>query len=495
MHKPFISEFEGDSEIDFDEPSWPREVGYDPSKHSSNNAHRFLSARADFARLICSDGDLYTLDENNVWRLISEAVLMAEIRKTDTEIRLDINKITNMVREIKVSRATTARPFEWLDEPEGVPSTNDLILANNGIVNLATGELLPLTGDYFATGVPVWAYDPKATCPTWLQKLDEWLHPSFHATLQEWFGYTLTPDTSFEKFLGCIGASRGGKGTITRVNEALVGFEHRSSIMLNDLAGEFGLQSSIDDRLIIIPDAHDAEVSKRSNAIERIKSITGNDPISVNRKNRRMLPSVRIPAKIVMVSNKHPKFLDESGGLAVRELVIVFENSFAGKEDRRLKEKLEAELSGIANWAIEGVRRLRRQGHFTVGERGLKAQAELAASQSPALRFATDCLNVTGNPADMLPLGMAFEAYEHWASFTESLSAKERRNRSDFKSDLIAALRARKVHFAEKQTRWHDPHKPERTGRRIRARFVGVTLKRSAHPGLREDGSLIEGDM
>jgi DNA-binding response OmpR family regulator len=31
--------------------------------------------------------------------------------------------------------------------------------------------------------------------------------------------------------------------------------------------------------------------------------------------------SVKIPAKIIMVANKHPKFLDESGALADRVLI------------------------------------------------------------------------------------------------------------------------------------------------------------------------------
>jgi P4 family phage/plasmid primase-like protien len=480
--------FEGDSDFDFDEVTWPREVGYDPSKHSSNNAHRFLAARPD--RLIVSDGDLYSLDHNNVWRAMTDAELMREIRATDSEIRLDVNKVGNMVREIKIARNVTARPFEWTDEPDDAPSPNDLILASNGIFNFATGRLMDLTGDYFATGVPSWAYDPTAKCPTWLAKLDEWLHPSYHATLQEFFGYLLTPDTSYGKLLALIGASRGGKGTVTRVAEALVGIEHRASVMLNDLSGEFGLAGMIDKRMIVIPDAHDADLSKRSSAIERIKSITGNDPVSVNRKNKAMLTTVRIPAKIVLVANKHPKFLDESGALAIRELMIMFERSFAGREDIGLEGKLTAELSGIANWAIAGLKRLRVQRHFTVGDHGIAAQADLAEHQSPALRFANECMIVTGKASDMLPLTLAFAAYEHWAVYSEALTARERRNKADFKSDVMAALRAHGVGYAQNQVRWHDPHKPrQREGERVKRRFTGVKLKWEFHPDVRSDGS------
>ena len=94
-------------------------------------------------------------------------------------------------------------------------------------------------------------------------------------------GYLLTPDTSIEVLLAMIGAKRGGKGSITRIMQALVGTGSHASMMLNDLAGDFGLSGVTDKRVIIIPDAHDADLSRRSAAIERIKSITGNDEVSV----------------------------------------------------------------------------------------------------------------------------------------------------------------------------------------------------------------------
>ncbi|WP_257179180.1 MULTISPECIES: phage/plasmid primase, P4 family [Bradyrhizobium] len=477
------SEFDAHSDFDWDEPLWPREVGYDPSKHASNNAHRFLCAREEHAPLICSDGDLYTLEPNNVWRLIADSEVAAEIRKTDTEIRLDISKLEAMVREMKIARGVSARPFEWIKARGDAPSPNDLILSNSGILNVATGELIDLTPDYFATGVPDWSFEPDADCPLWESKLSEWLDPSFHLTLQEWFGLNLVPDTSFEKIAAMIGASRGGKGTIKGILEQLVGRHHRASIMLNDLGGDFGLQAMIDKRLMIIPDASDTELSKRSMALERMKSISGNDAVSVNRKNKPIL-SLRIPAKITLLANKHPKFIDESGALAIRELMFVFDRSFAGKEDLTLKTRLTDELPGIANWAIEGLKRLRRNGKFTIGERGRVAQEQLTDSQSPALRFTKECLTATGDEGDVLPVALAFDAYREWAD-RESLGMRERRNRSDFKDDMLAALRARGVRYASNQVRWRDPHlsKPGK-GERVKARFVGLKLKREFHPEL-----------
>src|SRR5262245_42248056 len=41
--------------------------------------------------------------------------------------------------------------------------------------------------------------------------------PQAQATLQTWFGYNLTPDTSLQKIAALVGPPRSGKGTIGRV--------------------------------------------------------------------------------------------------------------------------------------------------------------------------------------------------------------------------------------------------------------------------------------
>lgn len=459
---------------------WPFAIDYVKNQSASTYALLFLMHRP--ARLIVSDSNIYSLQPNGVWQYVPDEAIKAEIRATDAFAEvINISKIDGMIDEIKISRRTDARPFEWINAPDGAPPPEDLVLAANGLVDVLNEVVLPLDGSYFATAVPAWEYDWFAECPVWLEKLGEWLDESYHPTLQQFMGYLLTPDTSHEKLLALIGASRGGKGTVTKVIEALVGSAHWASSSMNDLAGDFGLESMIDKRVIAMPDAHDVEVSKRGSAIERIKSITGNDTVSVNRKNKRLLNSVRIPAKLILIANRHPKFLDESGALAIRELVITFAKSFVGKEDRQLRHKLAAELPGIANWAMDGLRELRAQGHFTVGTHGKIAQAELAESQSAALRFTKEYLSVTGDESDIVPLPLAFEMYTIWALNVEGLSLKERRNKTDFKNDMIAQLQARGVGFVNKQIRWHDPSRPKSgKGERVRQRFTGVKIRPGA---------------
>ena len=401
MRWPILEEEEEPSEdawldLEPDFNRWPRPLLYDPKQNAAKCAEHFLMERP--RRIISSDGQLFSL-RGKVWRELSDAELAAEIRATDPDLTLDVDRVMKMVKAIHMVGFMPARPFGWIERPDNAPEPNDLILFRNGMLNLASGELLPHRGQLFATSLPKYDYDAEATCPLWREKLGEWLDSSFHPTLQEFCGYLLTPDTRFEAILAMVGASRGGKGTITRIQEGLVGAEHFASRTLDDLGSSFGLHGTLDKRVILIPDAHDAGLSTRSAALERLKSISGNDLVSVNRKGKDMV-TAKVPAKIVLVANKHPKFLDESGALSAREIVLRFESSFIGREDRTLRDRLLAELPGIANWAIEGLERLRNNGRFTIGTAGRIASRELAEAQSPALRYANARLQVTGDAAD-----------------------------------------------------------------------------------------------
>jgi len=78
--------------------------------------------------------------------------------------------------------------------------------------------------------------------------------------------------------------------------------------------------------------------------------------------------SVKLLTRLLVLGNRQPTWIDESGALAARQLAIVFDRSFEGKEDQSVEDALIAELPGIANWALEGLKRLRANSYkFSVG--------------------------------------------------------------------------------------------------------------------------------
>ena len=70
---------------------------------------------------------------------------------------------------------------------------------------------------------------PPRPPQAWLAFLDAALwpdDPQSVETLQEWFGYCLTPDTRQQKMLLRVGPKRSGKGTVARVLKGLVGADN-----------------------------------------------------------------------------------------------------------------------------------------------------------------------------------------------------------------------------------------------------------------------------
>ena len=64
-------------------------------------------------------------------------------------------------------------------------------------------------------------------------------------TLMEWMGLCLTPITKFQKALFIIGPKRGGKGTVFRILQQIVGTHNATSLGSLDFGRNFGLQPLI----------------------------------------------------------------------------------------------------------------------------------------------------------------------------------------------------------------------------------------------------------
>jgi len=432
----------------FDDTSWPHTLPYNSEANANQLALTFGQKRPE--AIIFVDGIFYSCGYDGIWYEVSEDELKAEIRGTDpTATIITSVKMNTMIDELK-RRHVTKRPFEWLTPPPDAPEPKNTMLFRNGILDVTSGKLFPHSGDYFATSTPDFDYSPRATCPTWDRCLGEWLDPSYHKALHEMLGYLMVPDNSLEKIFFLRGVRRGGKSTVVRIVSKLIGGGHCESRTLSDLAESFGLKGIERLKLITIPDAHSVKVQNRGSLLDRLKSISGNDAISINRKHQDII-TAHVPTRILIASNTQPKLLDESGALGSRIIPFIFERTFEGKEDPDLSKKLLAELPGIANRAIEGLKRLRRNGgRFTLGQAARDSLDEIADSQSPALRFAKEHLEVTGNKkTDFVQLNEVYDRYELFA--TSERLGRETRNKNDLKDNLVAALASQGVSYARKR--------------------------------------------
>ncbi|MEI9805362.1 MAG: hypothetical protein WDN48_14225 [Pseudolabrys sp.] len=124
--------------------------------------------------------------------------------------------------------------------------------------------------------------------------------------------------------------------------------------------------------MAIVSDARIGARTDKSAIVERLLSISGEDTMTVARKFREAWHG-RLLTRFMVLTNELPSLSDGSGALAGRFIVLMLKNSFFGREDPALTNKLTAELSGILNWAIAGYRRLRKRGHFIMPKSSLDA--------------------------------------------------------------------------------------------------------------------------
>ena len=170
---------------------------------------------------------------------------------------------------------------------------------------------------------------------------------------------------------------------------------------------------------------------QRAKIVEVLKSIVGEDSISINTKYESTFPSLRLPTRFVIASNSVPRLLDASGALAHRFLFVPFEISFVGREDIHLEEKLLAELPGIANWALMGLKRLRAAGgKFTIGDGHKRLANQYAADTSPIMAWVRSemVVNRRADPGDLPPECLTNEsvsigktdAYDHYVEWCDA---------------------------------------------------------------------------
>lgn len=317
---------------------------------------------------------------------------------------------------IHLANDPNSKPPVWLDGFElNNPPAEKLISMTNGLFQMDQLILFPHSIGFFTYNSLPFEYNPTAKCPQWLKFLGDVWGDDLESIelLQEYFGYILSGDTKQQKFLNIIGPRRSGKGTINRVLTDLLGQSNVVSPQMEELCDTFGLQPWLGKQLASFTDAR---VTPKNSAgvVSQLLRIVGADTVTVNRKNKESW-SGYLPTRIIVYSNEMLQLAENSNALTGRMLVLTMTNSFYGKEDVTLADRLTTELAGIFNWAIEGhSRRLKRSGQRFIQPKSAEATLDLMTELSnPLAAFMEEAVDFgEGHEVDKDNL---FACYKHWA--------------------------------------------------------------------------------
>ncbi len=132
-----------------------------------------------------------------------------------------------------------------------------------------------------------------------------------------------------------------------------------------------------------------SEISAVKDVAEDIlKAVVSGDQIQVEFKYQTPIEAVPT-VRLLFATNEVPRFSDKSEGLWRRVLILLFGVRIPeSRQDRQLAQKIiKGELRGIFNWAIVGLRRLRKNGSFTIPESTKAAIAAHRLASNPVRRF------------------------------------------------------------------------------------------------------------
>ena len=337
----------------------------------------------------------------------------------------------------EVNLPADVRAPAWLGKVADLPPAGEIIACANGLLHVPARRLLPHTPLFFGENAVEFSFHLDAPAPrSWLAFLASvWPEDAEAiATLQEVFGYALTGDTRQQKLFLMTGPKRSGKGTIARVLTALLGPDNVVSPTLAGLGSQFGLAPLIGKQLAIIADARLGGKADQQVIAERLLSISGEDALTVDRKFLSAWTG-RLATRFFILTNELPRLTDASGALASRFVVLTMTRSFYGTEDHGLTNRLIAELPGIFNWALAGLDRLRKRGHFVPPKSSDEAIAELEDLGSPIGAFLRECCTV--EPGAQIDTNLLFEAWEHWC---QEQGRDKPGTKQTFGRDLRAAI-------------------------------------------------------
>lgn len=439
-------------------PDAPTKRGRKPSKSKPvDQAREFVERFAMHA-----EGPLWRRWRGDWYRWTAETGRYTQA--TDERIEACLYRDLGLKRPSEahdVRQALIAVPDVLIDELEigswiGAPpepladsSPLDMATCPNGLLHLPSRTLHPATPRFFSTtalGVPYQARPGAAAL--WFEFLAKlWPNdPDAISALQEWFGYVLTPDTRLQKMLLLVGPKRSGKGTIMRTLESLLGAPSVAAPTLASLGSNFGLQPLVGKSLAIIGDARLGSRTDIAQVVERLLSISGEDAMTIDRKHRSPWTG-HLSTRIAIVSNELPRFSDASDALPGRLVVLELAQSFFGREDPGLTEKLKAELPGILHWAIDGWHRLRRRGRFVQPANSAGLIADLEDLASPVAAWVRQrCIK---GAAEQVSCSLAFDDFKSWSqeqghhyvptltTFGRDLKAAAGANRMQVRDGLI----------------------------------------------------------
>jgi P4 family phage/plasmid primase-like protien len=307
-----------------------------------------------------------------------------------------------------------------------------LLCVGNGVIDLETEQLADHSPEHEFIGRSPVEYDPEADCPLWREFLQDVVPISADRDkLQEYVGYCLMHwGLPYHKALFLVGPQASGKSTFLDTVRSLLG---------EDTVASLTPQEMVDERFSAA-DLHGAWANIRgdipSGLIENagtFKEIVAGDEIKAERKFEDPF-SFNPTAKHMFSANQLPDASVDDDAFFRRILLVPFPTSVPKSErDPSLPDRLDDELSGIMNWALDGYKRLQEQQRFTADRDPGATRDTWEMWGSTIEQFKQTCLEM--DPKEHVPKSDVYSAYVQYCEAEGIPAETQRKLTRELKTD------------------------------------------------------------
>lgn len=294
-----------------------------------------------------------------------------------------------------------------------------LLVVANGALDLETRGLHSPNPEWFCVTRVPWKYDPDADCPAIKKFVSEVVQPEDAPVIQELFGYCLFNEYPYAKAWMMLGPGANGKSTLLELLKRFLGEENVSNVSLQDLLNKRFAPSQLYGKLAnILADL----TSKALKQTGMFKMLTGRDRFMAEHKYQHPFYFTNF-AKLVYSANELPDTRDTTHAFWRRWMLVDFPNRFEGDDaDPDILDKLvtPGEMSGLLNWAVEGLHRVWAQNGLTETRTTTETHEKWRRQVSTVYAFLDD--QTEKHVSNEVPKDVLYAAYAEWCQ-AEDLTA------------------------------------------------------------------------
>ena len=334
--------------------------------------------------------------ETGLWEIITSDSIREVISGRILEISREAGQFTLEIQITQTRLNAVVSALKGIVERRGAFVVKQrFIHVSNGVIRFVDDGDIQFGGfapEDFSRNRSPFAFVPDAECPRFLNEL---IYPAVEPDdadlLQRWAGLALFGYNLPQRFLLVDGTPNGGKGTLVRIIQALVGAMNTYQLRTDCLNERFETYRYRGKTLLIGPDVRGDFLMERGASM--LKVLVGGDPISAEGKGLNGDFQMFGTFNIVVTCNSRLRLRLEgdAGAWRRRLLVVRYEKPAPAKRVLDFDHVLlRDEGSGILRWAMAGFVKLQTEfteiGDFKLSD-AQRGRVDSLLAESDSLRL------------------------------------------------------------------------------------------------------------